>query len=300
MPPWFRHALILLPLVAACVGGDKGKDDSGLDDGATCTPYEPTAADDSQTDAWQTIDVGNGSDNEGVVYTFTAPSDPGGGVLRVVLAAAGDVIPALLIQESNDSSGAIIAGSSADTPEPHTKYASFAVQANHAYRIEVRQQFGADPDSYPQDFTLSWTFESLIDCYEPNDSAAQAVAIPLAQVIEAYAFAGYAGNSLGGVEYDDWYSVTLAQAATLQASLLSPPGDGHRMNIRIWSSDGSRQLGAGGGSAGGEIFSAEAAVEAGTYLISVEVAAASSAKTEDQTPEPPHFSQPYTLQVSAN
>jgi hypothetical protein len=272
--------------------------DAGTDSATKPACYTPTPAGAKESKQWQKV----GPDDIGEL-SITAPADLGGGYIEVsVVAAHADVRPWLEITTGADN-GAITAGSSAGNGAgfdvPARRYA-FEAAPGQTYKIRTWQFFSAPPEAYPVSYTIEWKFTSLVDCYEPNDSAAEAKPIKMGDTIEAYAAAGHVTN---GIDYDrfvDWYSFEVAAEAPAKVELLQAPGTSLRMGIRIFDAAGAKQLAEGGGTTGGELFDATTAnpLAPGSYRIAVETKARASFEDTNDLASREEWKTPYRIRLT--
>jgi hypothetical protein len=268
--------------------------DAGTDSATKPACYTPTPAGAIETKQWQTAS----SDDIGEL-TITAPADVGGGYIEVTLTGAHpDVRPWLEIT-TGAGGGAITAGSSAGFDVPVRRFA-FAAAPGQTYKVRAWQFFSAPPEAYPVSYTIEWKFTSLVDCYEPNDSAAEAKPIAMGDTIEAYATAGHVNN---GADYDrfvDWYSFEVATETLAKVELLQAPGTSSRMAIRIFDAAGAKQLAAGGGTTGGELFDATTAnpLAPGSYRIAVETKTRASFEDKNDLASREEWKTPYRIRLT--
>ncbi|NOY93529.1 MAG: hypothetical protein GXP55_20285 [Deltaproteobacteria bacterium] len=286
-----RYAPILFLATAACGCATENVSNEPLSPELhECVPYTATSSSDTITGAYAVV-------NDQPIDSLTAPDDPGGGFFELVLTTDNaDLSPGFIVTAMGDESGAIIASTAAGSMDPTTMVGGFSAAPGQVYKIEFTAGQNAPADSYPIAFTLNWTFTGTMDCYEANDTADAARQVPVGTRIEAFSLAGFETNSLPAKPYDDWYKVVLNRAATIESELITPPGD-HRMRIRFWEADGTTQLANAGGSAGGETFTASASLEAGTYLMSVEVGDADYAEFWADREPPSFWRTPYTVDL---
>lgn len=264
------------------------------DAAATDTCYATTPSDGIASKSWSTA----GNDDIGEV-TITAPADPGGGYFEVELKAEHSAVRPWIEVTAGAEGGAIVNGSSASFDVPVRRVA-FAAAPSQSYKIRAWQFFAAPREAYPVSYSIEWKFTSLVDCYEPNDTAAAAQPVAFDQTIEAYATAGHVDNSTDYDRYLDWYSFELTEAATVSAEMTQAPGTDLRMRIRIFDEAGTRQLGSGGGSAPGELFTAttSSALAPGKYTFAVETATSSRVADDNVPTLRSEWTKPYQVRLT--
>ena len=85
-------------------------------------------------------------------------------------------------------------------------------------------------ENFPVQYTLSWTYTGVADCYEHNDflefedgmPQGDSSSIPVGEVVEAYALPGYLSD--GAFQWkDDWYDFTLEEPGEVTIELLQSP-----------------------------------------------------------------------------
>ncbi len=274
-------------------------DASTTTDGAPGTAcYTPTPSSGKESKSWNAV----GSDEIGE-FTITAPADPGGGYLEVEIKAENDEVRPWIEVTTGDGAGAIINGSSAGN-EPGfnvpSRRVTFAAAPGQTYKVRAWQFFSAPPEAYPVSYSFEWKFTSLVDCYEPNDTAATAKPVAFSETIEAYATAGYTSNNTDYTRYADWYSFTLTETANVNAELVQAPGTLLRMGIKMFDEGGTVQLGTGGGNAGGELFTSKSsrALEPGKYTFRVETATSASVTDGNDFTPRSEWTTPYRVKLT--
>jgi hypothetical protein len=262
--------------------------DPGFDE---CRDYIPTPAGGSSSGLWQMPDdLGSA--------VFTASGDPGGGYMTIT-ASSGDadlIIPRLVVRSPSDT-GAIFSASSLGTDTRDSVATSFEVPPGGGYIAEAIQNNSANADDYPVNWTLTMTFKSVVDCYEPNQSSTQAKRLPLnINGVTAFMLGGYRSNGLDSKDYDDWYKLIISEPSRLTIDLSQSPND-IRMRLRLWGLN-DRQLAIAGGSAPGDLATLTYDAQPGTYFLSAEAAALGNGVINTATQAlPDHFATPYRLDV---
>lgn len=194
-----------------------------------------------------------------IVADFTAPMDPWGGVLEVT-ALEGGFLGAAHLGTSTANTIAVLTSSTM----PNRVVANFAAAPGQTYSISVGD-WGGMETTYRD--TLTFRYRPLRDCYEPNNTSAQAKPIALNAPIEAYLHAGItAPGRPTADDYADWYRVTVPAAGTLHPVVNAPVA----ATVTIYDAAGTSEL------AGGFYFEdrtegPSVGVGPGTYLVRVGV-----------------------------
>lgn len=257
--------------------------------GHDCTPYPADPMDGEDHGEWS-------APNTTIEKTVDIPDDRGGGYLTYRVFGARNAEPSVSVT-TGTGGGAITGSSSAGTPLRHTRIGGFAAAPGQTYDVAIMDFVNCDyyaPQPCPADFT--WTYQPLMDCYEPNDDAASAKRIPLNRPIEAYGVGGYLDNFYRSGPIEDWYEFTLDEDTEVDVTVLSVPSD-----VRFWwqvvDQDGGAWMGASA-SALGQLPPREGRVmPAGTYDLLVR-AGSSSGSWRQGAPMPDAFRSPYVLMVS--
>ncbi len=204
-----------------------------------CVPYEPTEAGQVIQGTWNAA-------FERDTYSFTVPSDPGGGY---VIARVGSDAPSRPQMRIIPPSGQGVVAQSAPSfpgPSPQTLEVAFEVAPDTTFTVEIAED--AVSSSFPVSYTWSWTFVSRVDCFGSNNGlpsdwpgpTAASKTIPLDEVQEAYSLAGHQTFVISGSEPQnfDWYDFTLEEAAEVWLETLVVPSD-QSIRIRLYDSDGN-------------------------------------------------------------
>jgi hypothetical protein len=269
----------------AGMGGSGGTAGAGGSGGDAC--YEPSVAEGSESGSWSEPNEENSID-------ITVPGDPGGGLVRIRLTADHpEAIPWLNVLSMNElNGGAILSGSAVDTANEQEWNGVFVAAPNESYRLLAHEFFNAPPEAHPVSYTIAWTFESTVDCYEPNDTLATASPIALGEVVEARLLGGYASSTFETVL--DHYAVTVDAPTSLTFSALSSPSNGG-LSMRMFRPDES-QISGGGAIADGATMTFDA-TEAGTYVVEVRPDASLPMKADQDDADPANFSETYSFRI---
>ncbi|MCP5110540.1 MAG: hypothetical protein GY953_06860, partial [bacterium] len=204
-----------------------------------CVPYEPTEAGQVIQGTWDAA-------FERDTYSFTVPSDPGGGY---VIARVGSDAPSRPQMRIIPPSGQGVIAQSAPSfpgPSPQTLEVAFEVAPDTTFTVEIAED--AVSSVFPVSYTWSWRFVSRVDCFESNNGlpsdwpgpTATSKTVPLNQVQEAYSLAGHQTFVISGSEPQnyDWYDFTLDEPTQVWLETLVVPTD-QSIRIRLYDSDGN-------------------------------------------------------------
>jgi hypothetical protein len=258
-----------------------------------CAPYQPTSPEGGLISYWSAP----GTEES---YSFTVPeSDRGGGIVTATLTSDHpDIIAWIIVQAAGDDVGAIVD----NIGGPAT--VSFEGRAGQTYFIRCAQFGNATEEAYGPDsttFVSTASFQSKVDCWEPNDVRSDAKRIALDDPVTAYMLAGYTWNSLPAAEYSDWYRVALPTAGTLTVDV-SAALDGHLLRVRIENAAGSQVTAPGNPSQSGVPFSVTSSnvLSAGMYYVRLFVLVPGGSNIEGDEEPPPHWNDQYTFTAILN
>lgn len=192
--------------------------DASTPDPDECTSYTPTQVSDAFADNWSEV---NETDTfSGLLAT---PSDPGGGFWQVTLSTGSPATPSVNVFGSDTEAGGVTAG--AASVDGQTASASFLAYPDQAYTVTTTERTNAPTNEYPWDYNLSYSFQSRVDCYEPNDVIGDAKWIPKEETIEAFAIAGFGdNNAVVNAAKSDWYRFAIS-GPDLKIELERSPSD---------------------------------------------------------------------------
>jgi hypothetical protein len=203
-----------------------------------CVPYEPT-------DAGQTVNGIWDAAFEIDTYSFTVPSDPGGGYVTVRVGTDSPSRPHMRIIPPSGQGVVAQSAPSFPGPSPQSLEVAFEVAPGTSFELEIFED--AVSSVFPVNYTWGWTFVSRVDCFERNNASpadwpapiSVAKRILLDQELEAYSLAGHQTYAISAVEPQnfDWFTFTLSEAQTIEASTLSVPAD-QQIRIRLFDSEG--------------------------------------------------------------
>jgi len=294
----FYLTLILIGLMIFSCGSD---DDATADpqEFNECETYEPTLASGTFEGRWDEA-------NEHDVYNISIPGDVGGGYVKVSLTQGNPgLIPALFVDNNLDAGGTIIGGSAAQTNNTSARIAYFSVHPNSTFSVEVYPFVNAP--MYPADYNLEWEFFSKVDCFEQNDTQAQAKKILFDETIEAYAIAGYTDYFIDAFDDRtyDWYKVNLDEPGIIESEVLDMPND-MRITMRFFDASGSvvasnfEWFGAETDLNRGRLskITSSSILQPGTYYIELHSDFVLSRKSNsDLEPIPEHFNKTYVIKT---
>lgn len=255
-----------------------------------CSPYIPTPVGDGMGGIWENPDSSGSA-------SFSGPSDPGGGYWSVTASCEQPVNVRLIVRSGSDTA-TIFSESNQGTESPQSITAIFEAAPGWGYTAEAHQAVATNPENYPLGWSLSWSFTSLVDCYEPNQDSTQAKQLPgNIDNVTAYMVGGHRGNNLDRDDYDDWYKLVVTEPSQIEVDLFQSPED-IRMRMRLWGLN-DNQLAIAGGNAPGDLAILTYEAQPGTYFLSVEAGAIGDGAVNtlfDETPD--HLVTPYMLNVS--
>ena len=254
--------------------------------GGSC--YEATPANGVETGAWS-------MPNERATHDITVPADPGGGLVRLkVTVDHTDAIPWLNVHGIDDVDGsAVLSGSAVETANEQVWNGAFVAAPGSTYRLTTYEFFNAEANEHPVGYTLDWTFESIVDCYEPNDSLATASRVARGEEVEAYFVAGH---RIGGAPESvlDHYAFDVDAPGTVTFHALTSPSN-TTIRMRMFRPDES-QIPGGGAVADGESMAFEVG-EAGTYLVELRPEATLDMTVDQDDVDLPHFGATYRFRI---
>lgn len=192
-----------------------------------CTPYEPDNFTNSISGTWS-------EPNEEDVYPGLLPAstDPAGGYY-IVTVESEESTTWIDIRIAGDAA-AIINGSNG-TSDNTTRKVAIAAHPGISYDVAVSPFFNGS--NFPEDYTISWEYVGIMDCYEPNNDFDEAKFIPKNETIEAFANRGNEGYGIQE-EHQDYYKVVLTEPSKIQVELLQSPSD-HFISMRMFTYDES-------------------------------------------------------------
>ena len=188
-----------------------------------CTPYEPDNFTNSISGTWS-------EPNEEDVYPGLLPAstDPAGGYY-IVTVESEESTTWIDIRIAGDAA-AIINGSNGTTNNT-TRKVAIAAHPGISYDVAVSPFFNGS--NFPEDYTISWEYVGIMDCYEPNNDFDEAKFIPKNETIEAFANRGNEGYGIQE-EHQDYYKVVLTEPSKIQVELLQSPSD-HFISIAMFT-----------------------------------------------------------------
>ncbi len=256
-----RSQIASLFLVLTPVPGCIIETDASDDDGSTGVEATGVGSS-STTDAPGTADGSSGSGSAGFEHCEFGPldalsgdasgsfseanelgqtqtmalSNPGGGYLQVTFdpsLARGRI-------EVFGTDDDVLFSTAEQVPESLVSLSGL-VGEGASFRVEGQQALNANPDEYPFGWSLQWSVTPIPDCWEPNDTMAEAADIALGHPISGYANAGATvGNeALPPEAWLDWYRVEVPEPGTLNVDMMQVPADG-LLRTRVYDSAGAQ------------------------------------------------------------
>jgi hypothetical protein len=256
--------------------------------------YTPTPAGATITGQWNAANAEN-------FHNIQIPSDPGGGYVTVSLTTNKPQIrPRIKVKDvvsPGRKDGDIVVAQRGKDDTGITK-ASFEVSPNQPLRITAGQFFNADRNQYPAQYSLQWQYFSKVDCYEPNNSAAEAKEIQIGQAIRATMLAGMSGNTLNIPGQEDWYQFTVDSPRRLAIVLAQLPTNiKFKLDVYLVKSNGTLQTIKGVNLAKGAVAGGLDPLEfqPGTYKIRLSAFLYGDFSVTNDKPLPDHFNRRYGL-----
>ena len=149
------------------------------------------------------------------VFTFTMPDDAEGGIVTVTI--SGDQFFSEIRIAGSEGYLEILNGGG--NPSASTQ---FVAAPSVSYEVEVHEGSVSGTDE-SQEVTVSWSLASVVDCFEPNDTVAQARPLALGETVEPFLFAGHTSNDWPSYEdHHDFFSVEVTTAGQLTIELVPP------------------------------------------------------------------------------
>jgi hypothetical protein len=246
--------------------------------------YQPTSAAGSITNEWF-------KPNQLKTEHVTAPADPGGGIfeLEVQSTNVGPSIRVRIPQEGGTVEG--------DSPGDGITKVAFETGPAQTFDVDIQAVDPPGPGDFPQDYTLTYSFTPKLDCYEPNDTFADAAVIQIDEDIEAYFLQKRGSVGHDTVEHYDWYKFTLPTSSPLTLEVMAVPTD---TTLAFHLHDASlTRVNAGTWRQG--VTSGNVTIpmlSAGEYFYSVTAGNPGGAGAQSGATWPDHFKTPYQFRLS--
>lgn len=187
----------------------------------------------------------------------------------------------------------------------------YRLQGKRKYELRTTP-FSFDDDG-PNTYSIEYAYEPLVDCYESNDTRAEAKRIPLNKTITAYQHAGIGPSDSLFVRDSgaDWYTFDLAEAKTVKLKGKLPGKDGpDGENAALFSvllADGVTPARCAGSepfttdpvSATENVETCEGLLEPGKYLVKLDLFTSQPAASEINEPARKPWNTPYTFVLEA-
>ncbi len=288
----FRLSLFSLStlLLQACPASQKCPEvDAGI---VECVPYTPAAVTGSESGTLTALD-------ERATRPITI-DDLGGGLVEVRVSASHGTVAEVRLQGRPiaELSQGVSVRVSDDVGE---RRFVFRAQGGKTYDVELSPV--VTPPEGGQTWTISWSYQPNVDCFEPNDTASTAKRIRLDEPVEAYAHAGIVEGDgvLVGPSLVDFYRFELTEKTTVQLVAKRPGTE--VLVFEFWNAatDASWLVSTDGQAESNvESASEELELNAGTHHVRVVAFVSQQATwetTEGEAPFPTTWNQPYTLTV---
>lgn len=179
-----------------------------------CTPYGPGTSSGLIEGTWSAPNT-----EDSYPGLLPAVSDPAGGYYIVTLKSTSS-LPWLDIR-SPGTEIPIING----TPPADQTERKVAISAQPGLSYDVKVKPFINGPNFPEDYTISWEYHGIMDCYEANDKFEQAKFIPKNKSIEAFANRNNEGSINIQEKFRDYYKIVLTEARKIQVTLEQSPSD---------------------------------------------------------------------------
>lgn len=263
-----------------------------------CRDYFPTQSNGSLTDDWSVV-----NEQDTFPGLLATPSDPGGGFWQVSISTGAPVEPKIDVFGSDPDAGGVTA--QAVAVDSQSANASFLAYPDQSYTVRTADWVSAPTNQYPWDYSVSYSFQSRVDCYEPNDVLEEAKWISKDQSVEAFAIAGY-GSTNGVVNSAklDWYRFNVS-GPNLRVELEESPSD-IRLSMTVFKSGAAVPTSMefvvtdpGGTNNVGRLFYLQnnRTIESWTYFLRV-IHDFATSDVSMETPIPDHWNTKYRFVVS--
>jgi len=194
-----------------------------------CTPYNAGTGSAAIAGIWSVP-------NEKDFYPGLLPavSDPAGGYYIVTLQSTSSM-PWMEIVKQGDAVPVI----NGTPPSINDKIRTVAISAQYGVSYDVNV-WPFINGAFPESYSISFEYIGIMDCYEPNDTFAEAKFIPKNETIEAFANRNNEGYGVQE-KFKDFYKVVLESPAKIQIELLQSPSDNF-VNIKLYRENQSHIL----------------------------------------------------------
>lgn len=299
-------SFLSLGLLYSCKKKDKPNPDPDPNDPIEqhdCNSYEPKTFTGSISGTWSVA-----NENDEYPNLLPAVTDPAGGYYIVTLESE-ESSPWIDIRIAGDAA-AIINGSNGTTDNNKRKVA-FTAHPGISYDVSVKPFHNGS--SFPEDYTISWEYVGIMDCYETNNDFNEAKFIPKNENITAFANRGYVAYG-PPTEHQDYYKIVLTEPSKIQVELLQSPSD-HFISIAMFTFDESSGAsssvisditpisGNANSNESGSLYirTSNKVREPGTYYFRMQTASASTVRADFDAGEslPDVWLTPYKFKVTA-
>src|SRR5690606_33558236 len=113
---------------------------------------------------------------------------------------------------------------------------TFRAHGNTNYELVVRPAFSLYDDE-DTSWSVSWSYQPLLDCYEGNDTIATAKRIPVGVPVEAYAHTGILADDQVLVRPSgvDFYTFELTEPTTVRLRATKPSDTA--ISFELWDAE---------------------------------------------------------------
>lgn len=257
--------------------------------------YTPAVAGGTITGQWNAPNAEN-------FHNIQIPNDPSGYVNVSITANKPQVRPRIKVRDvvSPGRRDIDIVVAQRGKDDAGLTKASFEVGSGQPLRIAAGQFFNVAPNQYPVQYSLQWQYVGKLDCYEPNNSEAEAKEIAIGQTIRASMLAGMTGNTLSQKGREDWYKFTVDSPRRVAIVLAQLPTNiRFKLDVYLVGADGKLQtiqgvlLNTGAVGGGSDVLS----LQPGTYKIKVSADQYGKYAVTNDERLPDHFNRRYGLLI---
>lgn len=213
--------LILAACDSDCPSEDTAVEDTVQED--DCVPYDPAS------ESWELTGQLT-ADGQAVVFPVSGKGTQGAGILTAELSwdwSGYDGFPSLEVSNSEDS---LVGTHSYEIDQPSLSLEASLINGDTIDLVVGEFASDIEDTHYPVGFTVSLTWSDRMDCFERNNTQADAKRVVDGVVYDAYNLSSFETGSPS--EYHDWssddfYTVTVpAGVSTMAVDVSYPVDDG--------------------------------------------------------------------------